>query len=61
MKPRREWTRADEQASMARAAYLFLNMVRCSDCGLPWPEGYVHNGCPTPEPEDAEEAEEVPA
>jgi hypothetical protein len=32
--------------SAARAAYLFMNMVRCPDCRTSWPEGYVHPDCP---------------
>ena len=37
-----------ELREKARAAYLFLNMGRCSDCDLPWPKDYVHMGCPIP-------------
>lgn len=55
MKRWREWTPEQRQRSQARAAYLFLNMVACSDCGLPWPEGYVHDGCPGPAPEPKED------
>ena len=36
----------DRMRSAASAAYSFLNMVKCEDCGLPWPEGYIHFGCP---------------
>jgi hypothetical protein len=36
----------EDQRESARAAHLFLNMVRCPDCRLPWPQGYVHDGCP---------------
>ena len=40
--------RADRDTkSAAQAAYFLLNMGRCSDCGLAWPEGYIHPGCPT--------------
>lgn len=42
----RNWTREERWGSAARAAFAFLKMVDCSDCGLPWPEGYVHFDCP---------------
>jgi hypothetical protein len=45
----REWTREQRKQSAASAAYLFMNMSVCEDCGLPWPEGYTHgDNCPGP-------------
>lgn len=46
----REWTEVERRQSAAKAAYEFMNMVACSDCGLPWPDGYVHFDCPGPLP-----------
>ena len=56
MKRWREWTEEERLQSQARAAYLFLNIVPCSDCGLPWADGLVHRGCPGPAPEPLTEA-----
>ena len=51
MSPRwREWTPEQRMASKACAAYLFLNLVPCPECGLPWAQGYVHFDCPGPMP-----------
>jgi len=47
-----EKEKARDQLEAARAAYAFLNMVRCPDCRLPWPEGFIHFGCPTPNTEE---------
>jgi hypothetical protein len=42
---RYEWTEVERQRSAAFAAHLFMNMRPCPDCGLPWPEGLVHDRC----------------
>lgn len=46
----REWSEQDRLKSLAHAANFCLNIVPCEDCGLPWAQGIVHDGCPGPKP-----------
>lgn len=40
-----ERSEEDKLLSAADAAYTFLNMRPCPKCGLPWPEGFIHQKC----------------
>ena len=45
----RQWSEEERMRSRARAAYLFMNIVPCPDCGIDWAQGLIHDGCKGPE------------